>query len=75
MILVTGATLFVGKAVVHRLLTDNELQRIAVAVRRDAQQWPARVLPCVTGDLEPSTDRSVELGVYRLSSTVPHACI
>ena len=62
MILVTGATGFVGKAIVQRLLADNELLRIAVAVRRDAQQWAERVLPCVTGDLEPSTDWSVALG-------------
>ena len=61
-ILVTGATGFVGKAVVQRLLAEDELRRVAVAVRRDVQQWAARVLPRVTGDLEPATDWSVALG-------------
>ena len=60
-ILVTGATGFIGKAVVQRLLVENKVERVAVAVRRVGQQWPERVLPCVTGDLEPSTDWSVAL--------------
>lgn len=60
-ILVTGATGFVGKAVVQRLLAEDELRRVAVAVRRDVQQWIARVLPRVTGDLEPGADWSVAL--------------
>jgi UDP-glucose 4-epimerase len=61
-ILVTGATGFVGQALVKRLLAEDESRRVAVAVRRDDRQWPARVLPRVTGDLEPSTDWSVALG-------------
>ncbi len=61
-ILVTGATGFVGKAVVQRLLAEDQSRRVAVAVRRDNQQWPERVLPRVTGDLEPATDWSVALG-------------
>jgi UDP-glucose 4-epimerase len=60
-ILVTGATGFVGKAVVQRLLAEDASLCVAVAVRRDVQQWPARVLPRVTGDLEPSTDWTVAL--------------
>jgi len=72
---VTGATGFVGKAVVQRLLAEDESRCVAVAVRRDVQQWPARVRPRVTGDLEPATDWSVALGVYRLSCTVPPACM
>jgi nucleoside-diphosphate-sugar epimerase len=60
-ILVTGATGFVGKAVVQRLLADDESQRVVVAVRRDGRQWPAQVLPRVTGDLEPATDWSLAL--------------
>ena len=75
MILVTGATGFVGKAVVQRLLTDEACQCVAVAVRRDGQLWPNRVLQYVTGDLEPATDWSVALGVYRLLCTVPPACM
>jgi len=61
-ILVTGATGFVGKAVVQRLLAEDESRRVVVAVRQDGQQWPERVLPRVTGDLEPFTDWSVALG-------------
>ena len=62
MILVTGVTGFVGKVVVQRLLAMDESQCVAVAVRRDGQQWPARVLPRVTGDLDPAADWSVALG-------------
>lgn len=62
MILVTGATGFVGKAVVQRLLSEDPSRRVAVAVRRHVQQWPERVLPHVTGDLEPSADWSAALG-------------
>lgn len=61
MILVTGATGFVGKAVVQRLLAEDNSQRVAVALRGDSQQWPERVLPRVTGDLEPTTDWSLAL--------------
>ena len=62
MILVTGATGFVGQALVQRLLAEDESECVAAAVRREVQQWPARVLPRVTGDLEPSADWSVALG-------------
>ena len=61
MILVTGATGFVGNAVVQRLLADDESQRVVVAVRRHGLQWPEQVLPRVTGDLEPATDWSLAL--------------
>ncbi|MCW2312600.1 UDP-glucose 4-epimerase family protein [Rhodoferax antarcticus] len=61
MILVTGATGFVGSAVVQRLLADDDSRQVVVAVRRDGQQWPAKVLPRVTGELEPSTDWTVAL--------------
>ena len=61
MILVTGATGFVGTAVVQRLLTDNESQRVVVAVRRDVRQCPEQVLPRMTGDLEPTNDWSLAL--------------
>lgn len=69
MILVTGATGFVGEAVVQRLLVENNLQSVAVAVRQDKQTWPDRVVPHVTGDLETSSDWSTALvGI----STVVH---
>ena len=60
-ILVTGATGFVGKAVVHRLLAEDESRKVAVALRRDIQQWIARVEPRVTGDLEPRSDWLIAL--------------
>jgi nucleoside-diphosphate-sugar epimerase len=62
MIFLTGATGFVGKAVAQRLLVEDRSQRVVVAVRRDGQQWPERVLPRVMGDLEPSSNWSVALG-------------
>ncbi|MHB8820177.1 MAG: UDP-glucose 4-epimerase family protein [Pseudomonadaceae bacterium] len=61
MILVTGATGFVGKALVQRLLADDESRRLVVAVRIDGQPWPKQVIPIVTGDLKPSTDWSIAL--------------
>ena len=61
MILITGATGFVGKALVQRLLADDELRRLVVAVRRGGQLWPEQVRPIVTGDLHPSTDWSIAL--------------
>jgi nucleoside-diphosphate-sugar epimerase len=58
-ILVTGATGFVGKALVQRLMAANMYPQIAVAVRRaGVRQWPANVLPLVTGDLLPHSDWS-----------------
>ena len=61
MILVTGATGFVGNAVVRCLLAEDASRRVVVAVRRNNQQWSERVLPRVTGDLEPSADWSPAL--------------
>jgi nucleoside-diphosphate-sugar epimerase len=60
-ILITGATGFVGKALVQRLLAYAVLRRLVVAVRIGGQQWPEAVLPIVTGDLKPSTDWSIAL--------------
>jgi len=60
-ILVTGATGFVGKALVQRLLADDESRRLVVAVRIDGQPWPERVIPIVTGNLKPSADWSIAL--------------
>ena len=61
MILITGATGFVGKALLQRLLTDDASRRLVVAVRRGGQRWPELVLPIVTGDLSPATDWSIAL--------------
>ncbi len=60
-ILVSGATGFVGNAVVQRLLAEDGSTQVVVAVRRDSQQWQARVLPRVTGDLEHANNWSVAL--------------
>ena len=65
MILVTGATGFVGNAVVQRLLAQDALQRVVVAVRRYGLQWPEQVVPCVTGDLQPVTDWSLAVNDVR----------
>jgi nucleoside-diphosphate-sugar epimerase len=64
-ILVTGATGFVGNAVVQRLLAQDALQRVVVAVRRHGLQWPEQVVPCVTGDLQPVTDWSLAVNDVR----------
>lgn len=61
MILVTGATGFVGRAVVQRLLSEDESQAVAVAVRREDSRLSGRVLQYLTGDLESSTDWSTAL--------------
>ena len=61
MILVTGATGFVGEAVLQRLLVENNSKSVAVAVRKDRQPWPDRVVPHVVGDLDTTTDWSTAL--------------
>lgn len=61
MILVTGATGFVGSAVVRRLLADDAHGRVVVAVRRGELSWPEGVIQVQTGDLAPSTDWSAAL--------------
>jgi nucleoside-diphosphate-sugar epimerase len=60
-ILVTGATGFVGKAVVQRLLADDESQLLVVMVRQNVHKWPVRVRPYVTGDLESATNWTLAL--------------
>lgn len=57
MILITGATGFVGNALVRRLQADDATRRVVVAVRRSGlSSWPEGVLPHDVGDLTPSTD-------------------
>ena len=61
MFLITGATGFVGKALLERLLADNMAQRFIVAVRRSGQRWPEKVLPIVKGDMNSTTEWSSAL--------------
>jgi nucleoside-diphosphate-sugar epimerase len=55
-ILVTGASGFLGRAVVDHLAA--RCRRVRAAVRRDAGGWPAGVKAVTTGDLSDATDWS-----------------
>ena len=61
MILVTGATGFVGSALVRRLVVDSSFNGVVVAVRRKTESLPqgAQQVPVV--DLLPTTDWSTAL--------------
>ena len=61
MILITGATGFVGKASMQRLLADDAVQGLAVAMRGSGQRWPERVSSYVTGDLTATTNWTAAL--------------
>jgi nucleoside-diphosphate-sugar epimerase len=56
MILITGVTGLVGMSLARRLLADDDSRLLVVALRKCVQQWPDRVRPVVTGDLNSSTD-------------------
>ena len=56
MMLVTGATGFVGSALVRRWVSDAPTQRLVVALRKGGGEWPSQVSPAMVGDLGPDTD-------------------
>lgn len=56
MILVTGSTGFVGKALVTRLVTDELYANVIASVRCITPLSPDRVLQVQVGDLLPTTD-------------------
>jgi len=61
MILVTGASGFVGGALVRRLTADRSFKGVVAAVRRKAAVWPIGGLEIQVGDLLPTTDWSEAL--------------
>jgi UDP-glucose 4-epimerase len=61
MILLTGATGFVGQAVMQQLLAADATKPVVVVVRRNGRKWPNQVLLREIGDLEPTTDWSLAL--------------
>lgn len=56
--LITGATGFVGNAIVRRLLTQDEIGCVTVAVRKNGLQWPKGVRQHIVGNLDISNDWS-----------------
>lgn len=56
MILVTGATGFIGCALVKRLLADGASANVLAAVRNTAPNLPDGIKSLSVGDLSPSTD-------------------
>ncbi len=61
MILVTGATGFVGGALIKRLVADSPTRRLVVAVRKADLVWPEQVSVSLVGDLLADTDWSAAL--------------
>jgi len=61
MILVTGATGFVGGALVKQLAADRASKGVVAAVRRNAESQPEGVRQVRVGDLLPTTDWGLAL--------------
>lgn len=60
-VLVTGATGFVGNALVGKLAVYGSFDGVVAAVRRDDVSWPNGVMPVHLGDLLPTTEWSETL--------------
>ena len=56
MILITGATGFVGSAFVKRLMNESSYKGVVVAIRHKAESLPEGVRPVLVGDMQPTTD-------------------
>ena len=69
MILVTGATGFVGNSLLQRMLAEDDLRVVAAGVRREVKKWLQRIMPRVMGDIEPTSDWS---GVLEGVSMIVH---
>lgn len=54
-VLVTGATGFVGGALVRRLVADHACKGVVAAVRRKVDPWPEEVRQTLVDDLLPTT--------------------
>ena len=61
MILVTGATGFVGRALISRLVRERACDGVVAAVRRNVQLQPEEMQQVKVGDLLPTTDWSIAL--------------
>jgi nucleoside-diphosphate-sugar epimerase len=60
-ILVTGATGFVGNALVNKLATELACNAVVAAVRRSDKSWPEGVRSVFVGNLLPTTDWSASM--------------
>jgi nucleoside-diphosphate-sugar epimerase len=60
-ILLTGATGFVGKSLLRRLLADDESRLLVIADRRSGHSWPDRTRSFLMGELNHINDWSVAL--------------
>lgn len=65
MVLVTGATGFVGSALVRRLALERRSSKVVAAVRRIDIQWPEKIRSVHVGELSLTTDwRAALQGVH-----------
>jgi uncharacterized protein YbjT (DUF2867 family) len=60
-VLETGATGFVGAALVRRLVAERASNGVVVAVRCKSEPWPVAVQQVDVGDLSPNTDWGASL--------------